>query len=432
MLKILILLSTLTVAGCHKADDAKASSNPPKATIPSVSTITPIPTKAPESASPPAEPMYSSEIRQPLVSPHPLQEFRKYAGTIQGNHPITMELTFTDRGKGLHGHGRYRYDQEGIDKSVHANFNAANLFEFELYDTTGNYILETLKGRFTSLEAFEGVWTRYQPDSIQDPEYGTWKRMRILRERGSFQLARTTAGITPVRFEVFRKENDSTSRLKIKEGRVEAPYDSMPSNLDLAILRVQSGRDSIDSVINLGIDRAMKEFCMSHGGDSIPPETPISRFADSMFDRGWAYMRGEFFDDDFDTEVEANENGILSLRFSWSGYAGGPHPNDDHVYASIDVATGRKIGLKDILVPDYKDGLGSLAGEPSCDGDPEYTCNIERIVAKGFAILHNGIVFHANIGMEDRDIIIAHGDLAPLIKKGGILERFQGQGRGLP
>jgi hypothetical protein len=92
------------------------------------------------------------------------------------------------------------------------------------------------------------------------------------------------------------------------------------------------------------------------------------------------------------------------------------------------VATGRKLGLPDILVPDYRDRLGALAGGPTCDGDPEreYPCTIEGLVEKGFAILPRGILFHARIGPDERDVRFGFAGLALLIGQDGILERILG------
>lgn len=388
---------------------------------------TPTP-KLPESP-PAAEPAPSTEARRPLVSPQPLREYRKYVGSIDGEHPITMDLTFKDQGKGLHGHGRYQYDQDGISKSVHADFHPADSFKLEMWDVSGNHVLETVTGRFTSLDSFAGDWTRYQPDSVQDTEHGTWKQTPIRREQGSFRMARTSAGITPVRFQLHRRKNDSASKARIRENRIEYRYDSLPSRLDLTLLQVLSGRDSLDSAINLSIERSMKEFCQPMLGSSLSAETPMPSFVDSLFAREWAQSQGGYFSSEYETEVMANANGVLSLKYAWSAYAGGAHGSHDHVYASIEVATGRKLDLTDILVPDYQDRLGALAGEPTCDGDPEreYPCTIEGLVGKGFAVLRNGLIFHATIGMRERDVFVDYADLAPLIRQGGILEPFRGR-----
>lgn len=410
----LILVAALAVADCKQAREKAPASALPE-----------LPPAAEPIAEPTAEPMFSPVARKPVISPQPFCEYRKYSGTIDGES-ITMDLTLKDPGSGLHGFGRYYYGREGLGRSVHAAFHDTDRFEFQLWDSSGNHIVETLTGRFSSLDAFAGDWTRFQPDSIQDPEYGFWKKTRIRREQGSFRLTRTMAGLIPVRIQVHRLVNDSGSQARIRENRIEDRLDSLPSRLDMTFLRVHSGRDSVDSVLNLGIDRILKDFCLSQEGVSMPPETPLPPFADSLFAREWASSGGRFFSTDYETIVMANANGVLSLRYSWSAYAGGAHGSDDHVYASFDAATGRRLELGDLLVPDYQDRLGALAGEPSCDADPErdYPCVIEGLVEKGFALLPDGIRFHATIGTSARDVFVSHADLAPLAKPGGILERF--------
>lgn len=419
MRMLLILLPALAIWSCREAKLAKDAPPPPKT---GSAVMEPMDTNV-------VEPMYSKEVRHPIPSSHPSREFRKFTGTVDGKRAFTMEINLKGSGSGS---GSYWYEHQAVANSVLSEFYEPDSFEFQLWDSSGNNILETLKGKFSSNEAFEGVWTRYQPDSVQDPEYGTWKKRRIRRERAPFRMTRMQEGVADLSFEVFRKENDSTSRAKIEGHRVEWYYDSLPSSLELVGLQARTGRDSLDSVINLRIDRASKEFLMSRGGRGLPIGLPIADFADSLFARGWRYMKGQYFDEAFDIAVETNGNGVLSLCFSTYDNAGGPHPNFDHAYTSIDLETGKVIGLEDILVPDYQHELGSLAEEPSCDGDSEYPCTITRIVEKGFAIRHGGIVFHARIALRERDLFLSFADLAPLLKPGGILERFRGQDRVSP
>ena len=135
-------------------------------------------------------------------------------------------------------------------------------------------------------------------------------------------------------------------------------------------------------------------------------------------------------------EVVTNEKGILCLNVGGYEYGGGAHGYGWVSYMNFDVATGKVLELKDLLVTNYSDRLNEIAariffGITENDGmlfdeDPN---NFK--LNDNFAITGGGLIFTFNpyeiapyvAGMPE--VTIPYRDMEALIPAGGILARIR-------
>jgi hypothetical protein len=98
---------------------------------------------------------------------------------------------------------------------------------------------------------------------------------------------------------------------------------------------------------------------------------------------------------------------VLSLEATESSYLGGAHPNSRVTYASFDPATGRRIALAELFLPDFEERLRQVAEErfrevreipPGADLAAEgFEFEGGRFALNdNFAILEDGLVFYYN------------------------------------
>jgi hypothetical protein len=365
----------------------------------------------------------------PKRSEEPPQRFRrfdKYTGTIAGKYPITMDLTVVNEGRGLHGSGDYFYDKQGTRIPFSADFSDSNTFEFRIYGDVSVSSPESFTGRFSSLDTLEGSWTAFRFDSTAKTGGWNWDKKHPVKSL-PFKLAMTTSGTTPVKFEIFRRENSETSDRNKKENKVEYPYDTLPSNLQITVLQIAPANSSINASINGAIVRSLLEFCGMPENRKPAARNPVGDFVDRDFDRIWKEFKGEYFGIDYYCDVESNEKDILAVSYVENSYAGGAHGTYRKKFESFDIRTGKKLTLEDILIPKYRKPLGSLANEPTClpDYEGDSPCTIDNLVQNGFAIRHDGIAFNRYFQGHEEEVFLTFKALSRLIKKDGVLENFR-------
>lgn len=395
----------LFLFACKPKEEEKADKQPPKEPI-----ARDFPKQLPRPASIFVEPA------------KPFKLFCRYQGSIGGNQPITMDMTLENQGGGTWTHGTYADDEGGKPQEFYGHL-ADTGFAFELSDARGGP--ERFSGPFSSYESFEGTWIKNRIDSSFDSATYNWK-VTETRISLPFRLGRSTADFVPVRFEFYSRENDSLAKWNIAEHRIEYPYDSMPSRMSITLLQVEHPDKKIGATLNRNLTRSLLGFYGHRGGEKHP-ESQAS-LADMLedFDRSWRDSHGAFFDDDFDCDVMANRKDFLSVRFEINSYAGGPHPDLDHSFATFDTRTGKKLALADLLVPGYEKKLGYAADPPFCNWEvgSDITCPTEDLVENGFALMPDGILFRPRIAGYPMDILVPHGNMAKLIRRDGLLAQF--------
>lgn len=402
--RIALAFFALTLASCQK-DDGKA----------------PVKERLSGQAAPLAH--AAPKERVAIHSDKPFRRYEKYVGMIGDKFPLTLEMTLGGYPYGLSASGQVRYGDTGASMGFTGNFFDTDKFEFIGHRANWDSVL--FSGSFAGFDAFEGSCTLFRIDSTYDSIADAWKKTSTA-ENHPFRIAKTAAGTVPVEFEIYTRENDSGSEWRKRERKIEYSYDTVPSSLQLVMIKVKSSNSHADSLINNAIFKSMLDFYAARSDAKFPDSGASIQTIMDDFDKEWAYFKGEFFDIDFYCDIEANENGILSIRYTENAYAGGAHGNISHILESYDVASGNKIRIQDVLRPGFRIPLGGLANIPWCDGDPEneHPCSIESLLEGGFAITHDGLDFNTSEVGHEKAIHIPYAALDSLIEKPGILSSF--------
>lgn len=137
-------------------------------------------------------------------------------------------------------------------------------------------------------------------------------------------------------------------------------------------------------------------------------------------------------------EIAYQDPKVVSLRFSEDVFQGGAHGLSTVHYASFDPATGRRLGLADLVAPDGESRLvemgerelrkmRELSPEQSLE-EAGFTFEGNKFVlSQEIAVLEEGLAIHYNpyeIGpyvMGSTEIVIPRSELAPIAKPGGPL-----------
>lgn len=290
--------------------------------------------------------------------------YKKFKGTINGNLPITMDMTKTDSTIS----GTYYYDKIKVPIMFYGEFVGAGevtlIERNEMFDETGKF-----EGKFTSVDTFQGTWT--------NP-----KTKKTL----PFVLVETKDGVAGVSFEHFRKENCDFKNENLKKPADEIGWtDTLCSYIDMTTIKVTADNPAASDAINKSILDAM---CFS--GEMH--YASVQEFLNSVDVNGVDYYSTQYIG----VRILANDNNILSISLDFSEFAGGAHPNSGSSYYSFDLLTGNKIEIADILMAGYEMTLNEI-GEPiftELYGNEGWTFEPGHFEFNtNFAILPGGLVF---------------------------------------
>jgi len=290
--------------------------------------------------------------------------YMQLKGTINGNLPITMEMTKNDSTV----HGTYYYDKIKIPITVYGYTSGdakVNLHELdENFEDTGIF-----EGKFVSTDTFKGTWTNAE----------TKKSM-------PFVLVKITDGVAGISFEHFNKENCDFKNENLKHvDELISWTDTLCSYIDITTINVTAANPEASAAINKAISEAV---CFN--GETHYPS--IQAYLNSVDTESNDY----FYSQDYNVRVLMNENNILSISVDYSEYSGGAHPLSFCGYYSFDLQTGKQIMLDDILLAGSAMSLNAIGepiffkkyGEEGWDFEPgQFKFNIN------YAIMPGGLLF---------------------------------------
>lgn len=142
--------------------------------------------------------------------------------------------------------------------------------------------------------------------------------------------------------------------------------------------------------------------------------------------------------DERTVQVVHQEAGVLSLEFAHSSFYGGAHPNYARVYHVLDITTGQRLALGDLLIDGWKERFHTL-GEAAFRKARELESNVsleqEGFYFEGgtfqltdnFAVVADGLFFFYSpyeVGpwvLGSTEFVIPWGDVGDLILAGGPL-----------
>lgn len=344
----------------------------------------------------------------------PYETWDRYVGTIGGKYAITLDLSSRHRDTLRTLEGRYHYDKHGTGIMVHGELKGDQIVMEGFPD---GWATEKFTGRMLGRDTLKGTWSQYDTSEGRDPRTGTYLKEK-LGKSFPFRLVRTSEGSVPLRFDTCGRENDSTARANLRSGKIEAPWDTMPSRHFLSSVAIDRPGDPIADSINRQIGRAILAEYKGYGF-KFPKGAWDFRLALAAFDRDWKESAGAYFSFIYSCEVVGNERGILSIKFDRFDFAGQARPNSYHRFETYDVRTGKRLRLEDLLEPKALPAIAAMAGEPTCSGAVGHLpCAHEN----GFGISHDAI--ELRVGYEDRSVRIPFPAVARYVKRDGPLAPF--------
>ncbi|WP_027003222.1 DUF3298 and DUF4163 domain-containing protein [Hugenholtzia roseola] len=265
-----------------------------------------------------------AEAQSPLVRNF---EQIQYQGTLNGNLPIVMNLTFTEQTAS----GHYFYTKYQIPITLEGAKQANGTWKIEEKDKSYN-----------TTAFFEGK-------KVGDKFSGSWRNAAGTK-KFAFALTQIKEGI--VGFEGYRiKDEKQDSKGGISSLAIEVLYPtSIPTDLPTTLLQKLQ-----DSVI---VGQLGAEFL---GKDNVAAKL-------KRLHKG--YFEGNTQDDDLDfalnytdersMSVIFNQSHILTLDYSGYSYAGGAHGTYGTLYQIWDLKKGKILHAKDIFVAPQNPALRQL------------------------------------------------------------------------
>jgi hypothetical protein len=194
--------------------------------------------------------------------------------------------------------------------------------------------------------------------------------------------------------------------------------------------------------LKTALTQAINDFLTAPAGDgekSSTPEAAADEFlaqarstrkenpADAL---PWSLSRS--------AEIAYQDPKVVSLRLSEEAYQGGAHGLTTNRYASFDPATGRRLGLSDLVTPEGEARLAEIGERelrkvhqlPSEQSLEEAGFTFEGnkfALSQEIAVLAEGLAIHYNpyeiapYALGPTEIVVPRSELAPLAKPGGPL-----------
>lgn len=212
-----------------------------------------------------------------------------------------------------------------------------------------------------------------------------------------------------------------------------------PSSVSFAYLAITAAPSE---ALKTALTQAINDFLTAPAGDGEKSSTPEAA-ADEFLAQArstrkenpagagpWSLSRS--------AEIAYQDPKVVSLHLSEDVYQGGAHPLTTDHYASFDPATGRRLGLSDLVTPEGEALLVEIGERelrkvhqiPSEQSLEEAGFTFEGnkfALSQEIGVLAEGLVIHYNpyeiaaYALGPTKIIIPRSELAPLAKPGGPL-----------
>lgn len=309
------------------------------------------------------------------------KEYFKYKGKIGNNSSIIMDISIGEENLT----GTYYYDKIGIPIKFTGKFSDSN--NYELYAPLKEHCSDYFRGKYNHSDTIKGIWSNTQS-----------------KKNLPYELIKITNGIAPVSFEIYKAEIGN-SRI-----RVELPI-------------IATTNDSINRLINGDLLRTIINIINQRTGKKYASIKAFINDKDNFSEEN-----GQDFYIEYGCDVETNENNILSFDFSFFSFSkGSAHPSSDNYLVNINITTGNKITLNELLIPGYKNKLNSLGSTIYSKDYPNGPCGKIKLNTN-FGITHYGLRFQYydyELGFHGApDILIPYCQIASLIDKNGCLNLY--------
>ena len=342
----------------------------------------------------------ANTVEDKAVTELPSTFYMQLKGTINGNLPITMEMTKTDSVV----HGTYYYDKIKIPITVYGN--SSGISKISLHEVDENFE-ETGKfeGEFVSADTFKGTWTNATTNKAMP-----------------FVLVQNKEGVAGISFEHFRKENCDLRNENLKHVEdIVSWTDTLCSYIEVTTIKVSAANAEASAAIN----KTISDVICFNGERHYPS---IQAYVNSVDTESDEY----YYTQEYSVRVLMNENNILSISIDYSEFSGGAHPLSGCTYYSFDLTTGKQIQLSDILKPGSAMRLNQIGeplfvkqyGEDGWNFEPghfEFNSN--------YAIMPGGLIFlfgQYEIGSYAAgmpEVFLPFKSIEELIKPGSVIDR---------
>ena len=338
-------------------------------------------------------------------------------GTID-TYPVVMYLTrLGDRLV-----GSYSYSRTGrpIELSADAPITDTGAFVLcELGPAPAEEFTGTFEGRFYTEEQVTGTWispdgSKKLPFSVEAQYPSGSTRMEVIQDSRSF----TEAG-------------GATADLLIAIPQRAAGGGSDPMAADVALAYRGAYADRLGIPVVAGLGAMAGNFqarFVAAAAESRSGSGPRPTWADS-----------------FEPHIIFDGNGIVSIAASLMFSEGGAYPNTVDVFRSYAAQSGAPLALQDVLLPGYRDrlnALGRIAVKKAyhvASADDLSTAGLlvddeSFEMPSRFAITRGGLLFRFSEGeigphaLGAVDIFVSYREIAPLIRKDGVLGPTLGTG----
>ena len=251
--------------------------------------------------------------------------YRKMSGAVGGN-PVVVDLQLDDSVFS----GRYYYERIGAVIGLQGRLNSDGRMELTEYS----------QGRETG--RFDGQWSTGTLS-------GQWRSP--LGKSVDFSWIddlRTGAEITFL----YREKERCPSPEQLKAARPDDFLQPQCSRLEVSVPQIKVESAEVTKAVNRAL---LQHICIMEGGKAV---TTIDEYVSAELpdeDQEFAFEKG------FVTTILTNESGLLSIGVVyWIMNQGAAHPMPSVNHLNFDLATGKMLGLDDILRPGYRAALDTL------------------------------------------------------------------------